>query len=99
VSPKLLFRNQEFIYFDLNSEAVCYSNETQFGLKIDKFSSWEKTWFDIQGVTLSGNWLAVANSSEIRILDISGNHLKNICFDRPILSLQSYENLLAVVYH
>jgi hypothetical protein len=47
----------------MNREMVCYANETQFGIKIDKFSSWEKEWFDIQGVALSGNWMAVANIS------------------------------------
>lgn len=83
----------------MNKEVVCYANETQFGIKIDKFSSWEKEWYDIQGVALSGNWMAVANTSEIRFYDIAGNQIKSICFDRPIIAMEGYENLLAVVYH
>jgi hypothetical protein len=47
----------------MNSQAVCYANLNQYGLKIDNFSSWEKDWFDIQAVALSGNWMAVANFS------------------------------------
>lgn len=50
-------------------------------------------------MALSGNWMAVANISEIRFIDLAGNLMKVVSFDRPILSMQAYENLLAVVYH
>lgn len=43
--------------------------------------------------------MAVANVSEIRFIDIAGNLIRSVCFDRPILTMQAYENLLAVVYH
>lgn len=74
----------------MNSQNVCYASENQYGIKIDKFSSWEKDWFDIQGVALSGNWMAVANVSEIRFIDLSGNVIKVVSFDRPILAMQTY---------
>lgn len=62
-ATKVLFKNKEVKYFDMNSQAVCYANLNQYGLKIDNFSSWQKDWFDIQAVALSGNWMAVANFS------------------------------------
>jgi hypothetical protein len=96
---KLLFKNKAVRYFAMNREAVCYASDSQFGIKMDKFTSWEKEWFDIQGVALSGSWMAVANTSEIRFVDLAGSLIKCVCFDRPIIAMDAYENLLAVVYH
>ncbi len=83
----------------MNNKTVAYASSTVYGLKIDSFSSWEKEWTDIQRIALSGAWLAVANISEIRIVDISGVIIRTVSFDRPIVEMQAYENLLAVVYH
>lgn len=30
---------------------------------------------------------------------MSGTQIKSICFDRPIVAMEAYENLLAVVFH
>lgn len=83
----------------MNNKTVAYASNTVYGLKIDSFSSWEKEWTDIQRIALSGAWLAVANISEIRIVDTSGVIIRTVSFDRPIVEMQAYENLLAVVYH
>ena len=89
----------QYKYFAMNSEVVVYASEMEFGVKIDQFSSWEKNWEDIQGVALGANWMAVANFSEIKFFDLSGNQIKSVCFDRIILEMDAYENLLVVVFH
>ena len=43
--------------------------------------------------------MAVANDSEVKIFDFSGNEIGCICFDRQILALEGYENLLSIVFH
>jgi len=65
----------------------------------DENDSWEKQWEDIVGVACSYNWVAIANDQEIKVLDIMGNEMKTISFDRLIVAMAAYENLLAVVYH
>lgn len=77
---------------------LCYANESQFGLR-NKNIQWERDWFDIQSVALSGNWIAIASASEIRIVDLAGNLIQSFTFDRVILAMRAYENLLAIVYH
>lgn len=97
---KIMVKNKEVLFLDMSNEAVCYGNENTFGyFNFISSVTWQKDWFDVNGVCLSGNWLAVANMSQIRFYDIGGSFIKSVCFDRPIISLQAYENLLAVVYH
>lgn len=45
----------------MNHQHLVYANQTNFGMKVDKFNAWEKTWFDIQAVALGNQWIAVAN--------------------------------------
>lgn len=89
-NARTIFKNREFIYFDLSPRVVCYANQNQFGVTIDFLTSWEKDWFDIQSIALGASWVAVSNSSEIRIFDLSGNFVRAICFDRLTIAMQAY---------
>ncbi len=51
------------MYFGIKGNIVCYANKYQYGVRIDNFSSWEKEWVDIQGIAISGEWIAVAGLS------------------------------------
>ena len=48
---------------------------------------------------MGGSWIAASNPDEIRIFDYAGNELQCICFDRRFITMEAYEDLLAVVYH
>jgi hypothetical protein len=60
---------------------------------------WERTWEEICAVTIGTNWVAVASDREIKILDMSSHELRSVAFDRQIVAMRAYENLLAVLYH
>ena len=60
---------------------------------------WERTWEEICSVTIGSNWVAVASDREIKILDMSSHELRSVAFDRQIVAMRAYENLLAVLYH
>lgn len=98
MTENIEFRNKEILFFDVYQHMLCYANESQFGLR-NKNIQWERDWFDIQSVALSGNWIAIASASEIRIVDLAGNLIQSFTFDRVILAMRAYENLLAIVYH
>lgn len=61
--------------------------------------SWEHNWEDVVAVASGYQWMAVANDQEIKVVDVTGNQIKTIAFDRLIVAMAAYENLLAVVYH
>ena len=61
--------------FDINKLVILYANDNKFGIKSRKaayYENWEKGWTDIQGVALGVNWLAVANTEEIKLFDYLG---------------------------
>lgn len=64
-----------------------------------ELKGWEHSWEEICALAIGTGWVAIANDREIKILDMSSHELRSIAFDRQILALRAYENLLAVVYH
>lgn len=94
-----LFINKEILFCDFNSQFLLYANENEFGVKFLKtvetrcfedVESWERHWHDVSAVACSYQWVAVANDEDIKILDVTGNELKSIAFDRVIVAMAAY---------
>lgn len=97
-------RNRSFGLFALKEKAflcattslIVFQEERQLR---ENHAGWELVWENIQGVALGNAWLAVSNTEEIRVFDFAGNELHCLCFDRRFVTIEAYEDLLAVVYH
>jgi hypothetical protein len=90
--------------FALREDILMYATTTLIVFQTEKFlkegfEAWEFRWEDIQGIAIGGNWLAACSKDELKILDYSGNELHSLCFDRRMVTVEAYEDLLAVVYH
>ena len=86
----------------MNHEALVFANDKEFGLRPSKESSlegWDLEWKEIQAVTMGVGWVAVANDELIRVFNLMGHPVNSIAFDRQIVAMHGYENMLAVVFH
>jgi hypothetical protein len=51
---------------------------------------------------MGAGWIAAGKfmqSSEIRVFDMIGHEIRTLSFDRPVVAMRAFENVLAVVYH
>jgi hypothetical protein len=51
---------------------------------------------------MGSGWIAAANvttNSEIKIFDMAGHEIRTISFDRQLVAMRAFENILVMVYH
>ena len=52
----------------------------------------------MQSICAGSEWVAVALESKVLVLDLAGNNIRNIAFDKSFIAMAAYEDLLAIVY-
>lgn len=76
---------------------------TLYFLNANRSVGWSKTMTEnenIEAVTLGNGWSAVYTSKKlVRVFSAEGNDYMAFGFNRPLIGLANYENLLAVLYH
>ena len=50
-------------------------------------------------MTIGGDWICAINKEEIKVWDWVGNELHSVTFDRKLVCMAAYEDLLVIVYH
>lgn len=56
----------------------------------------------MDAIAMGSGWIAAAKvimSSEIRLFDMIGHEIRTFSFDRQLVAMRAFENILAVVYH
>ncbi len=51
---------------------------------------------------MGSGWVAAGRfkeNSEIRVFDMIGHEIRMLSFDRPVVAMRAFENVLVVVYH
>ena len=90
--------------FDLKQRVLLYVSPTllvfqEEGQLKEGLGGWELRWENIQAIAVGGDWVAAATDEEIRIMDYRGNELHSVAFDRRMVTMEAYEDMLVVVYH
>jgi hypothetical protein len=47
-------------------------------------------WNGIEAVAMGSGWVAVANESEIKILDLAFHEIRSIAFDRLFVAMRAF---------
>lgn len=98
----VLGKSKGYSVFAINEMGVVFANEEEVGFKPSSRNNTEEWLLELPGaeaVAMGAGWIAVATDSAIRIFDIASHEIRCISFDRPLVALRAFENMLVAVYH
>lgn len=98
----MLGRSKGYSAFAINEMGVVFASDKEVGFKPSSRNNTEEWLLEmpaVEAVAMGAGWIAIATDSCLRVLDIASHEIRAISFDRPIVVLRAYENILAVVYH